>query len=274
MYPRVFLETFWRMELRPQVFVAMSFADRYKNRFEAVIAPAIRSIPGEQLEPYRVDASKSGDSILTEIMDGIAHCQMVLADVSSIGNDPATGRSYRNGNVMYEVGLALACRQPAEVLLVRDDHEKFLFDVSTIPHMTIDFNDEGKARKILRDELVARLNERSLIHDARVRLAAASLTVQEARIMMRLVDFTPDQVWLDRIRGDVQGMVTIPRLLDKQLVIALYRTEEENPELGFVPTPLGRAVGQWVKSNLPQVKVMPSTQDQTDGNEPALAEAS
>ena len=71
MHPRVFLETFWRLELRPQVFVAMSFASEYNKRFEEVIAPAIRSIQvgGVTLQPYRVDISKSGDSILTDIME-------------------------------------------------------------------------------------------------------------------------------------------------------------------------------------------------------------
>ena len=29
---------------------------------------------------------------------------MILADVSSVGKDSKTGDSYRNGNVMYEVG--------------------------------------------------------------------------------------------------------------------------------------------------------------------------
>ena len=44
MHPNAFLQTYWRMDLRPQVFVAMSFADEYKARFDNVIAPAVRSI--------------------------------------------------------------------------------------------------------------------------------------------------------------------------------------------------------------------------------------
>ncbi|MEP6932569.1 MAG: hypothetical protein ABI988_01295, partial [Nitrospirota bacterium] len=87
MHPQAFLKTFWRMEFRPQVFVAMSFAPQYQSRYDSVIAPAIdRVIHGtERLKPYRVDLSKSGDSILTDIVDGIAHSQLVLADVSTIG---------------------------------------------------------------------------------------------------------------------------------------------------------------------------------------------
>ena len=109
----------------------MSFAPQYQHRFDTVIAPAINSIPlgTERLTACRVDLSKTGDSILTDIVDGIAHSQLVPADVSTIGKDSVTGTPYRNGNVMYEVGIALACRHPSEVLLVRDDEDKFPFTV-------------------------------------------------------------------------------------------------------------------------------------------------
>ena len=116
MHPQAFLKTFWRLELRPQVFVAMSFAQEYQDRFDTVIAPAIQSIPmggDTYLEAHRVDLSRTGDSILTDIIDGIAHSQLVLADISSVGKDSKTGHSYRNGNVMYEVGSHLLVGIPA-----------------------------------------------------------------------------------------------------------------------------------------------------------------
>lgn len=73
MHPQAFLKTFWRMELRPQVFVAMSFASQYQSRYDSVIAPAISSLTygTERLKPYRVDLSKSGDSILTDMWTGL-----------------------------------------------------------------------------------------------------------------------------------------------------------------------------------------------------------
>jgi len=159
MHPQTYLKTFWRLELRPQIFVAMSFASQYESRFTNVIAPAIQSLTVDErrLEPYRVDVSKSGDSILTDISDGIAHSRLVLADISSIGKDSITGQPYRNANVMYEVGIALACRNPSDVLLVRDDHDKFLFDVSTIPHVTLDFTNTDLAVKALVEHLFSRL---------------------------------------------------------------------------------------------------------------------
>ena len=74
MQPNTFLRTFWQLDNRPQVFVAMSFDTRYQKRFEDVIVPAIESLSvnGEQLTACRVDLSRTGDSILTDINDGIA----------------------------------------------------------------------------------------------------------------------------------------------------------------------------------------------------------
>jgi hypothetical protein len=149
MHPNAYLRAFWRNETLDQVFVAMSFEARYKDRVESIFKPAVeeREIAGLRLKAFCVDNSKTGDSILTEIVSGIAHSRIVLADVSAIDDErPAGTRAIRNGNVMYEVGVALACRQPSEVLLVRDDDTKdFLFDLSSIPHATIDFHNTTAA---------------------------------------------------------------------------------------------------------------------------------
>lgn len=258
MHPNVFLKTFWRTEIKPQVFVAMSFSDRYQSRFDNVIAPAISAIAvdGVQLKPYRVDLSKSGDSILTDIMEGIAHSQMVVADVSAVGKDSVTGDSYRNGNVMYEVGIALACRLPQEILLIRDDDDKFLFDVSTIPHMRLDFTNTTQARERLHNEIKARLSERDYTNDARVQMAISSLSFEEAEILRGLAELQPGQVWgraepLTQGGIDFVSMAAIPRLLDKQLIRVVGKYADQP---AYVPTPLGQVVANLVKTGLRQLK--------------------
>ena len=244
MHPQLFLKTFWRMELKPQIFVAMSFDDKYKSRFKDIIAPAIRSIKvdGVSLEPYRVDLSKTGDSILTDIIDGVAHSQLVLADVSSIGKDSITGDSYRNANVMYEVGLALACRQPTEVLLIRDDRDRFLFDVSTIPHITIDFTDKIAAKKILTDELNVRIKERNYINDARVELASAGLTNHDIESLMHHAGLLTG--WRAEA-AKYSGNYKLERLMEKQLVRRITQSSRKTTQ--YEVTPLGRVVAKRTK---------------------------
>lgn len=268
MHPQAFLKTFWRMELRPQVFVAMSFAPQYQHRFDSVIAPAIGSIPHgtDRLKPYRVDLSKSGDSILTDIVDGIAHSQLVLADVSTIGKDSVSGVPYRNANVLYEVGIALACRHPSEVLLVRDDEDKFLFDVSSIPHMKINFTNAVAAVNELREALLARFRERQLVYDARVELSVAGLSNDEVTMLKSIADYTPNTVWGRPNTGNVDffGMAAIPRLLDKQIIRVVGQFEEGSP--AYATTPLGRVVVERIKSALPRFKADPKPeQDKNDG---------
>jgi hypothetical protein len=181
MNPNAFLRTFWRTEVRPEVFVAMDFSDAFQRRFEAIIEPAVNSLSyiGTPLSAKRVDLSRTGDSILTDINDGVAHSVLFLADVSTVGHDSKTSKPFRNGNVMYEVGLALASRQPAEILLIRDDKEPFLFDVSTVPHKHIDFANADEAVRVLTAALADRLHEINHVEDARLRRAASSLTYSE-----------------------------------------------------------------------------------------------
>ncbi len=256
MYPNLFLKTFWRSEFRPQVFVAMSYADACQKRFDEVIAPAIESITvsGIQLKPYRVDLSKSGDSILTDIIDGIAHSEMFLADISTVGHDSKTGIAYRNGNVMYEVGLAVACRQAAELLLIRDDKDKFLFDVSTIPHKNIDFTDVASARAELKEELMQRLKERDYINDNRIKIAIATLTADEKIVLETFVKHSPEQGFGFKNDGSVNflAMAAMPRLLDKQLVKTIAAADDGQPVYAW--TRLGYDVAKKLNILLPQVE--------------------
>ncbi len=254
MHPNTYLRTFWRTQFKPQVFVAMSFSDAFAQRFANVIEPAISSLTyhGEYLRAHRVDLSKSGDSILTDIIDGVAHSVMILADVSIIGHDSKTGASYRNANVMYEVGLALACRHSTEVLLIRDDKEPFLFDVSTVPHKHIDFADPKVAQSALAEELAGRLRAIDYIRDARVGIAIASLTAQERMVLAVFAPYPMGNTfWLRQTNAET--MVAVPRLLDKQLIRTAGATD--NGQAMFIWTELGRALADSLDSQVPMHKM-------------------
>ncbi len=270
MHPNVFLKTFWQMEVKPQVFVAMSFHASYDERFQRVIRPAIESVQinNVALTAYRVDNSKTGDSILTDIMDGVAHSQLVLADLSTMGRDPGTGYAYRNGNVMYEVGIALACRQPCDVLLVRDDNDSFLFDVSTIPHLTLNFNDP-MAWLILQQKLMERLREQQFVNDARVQMAIASLSKDELQALRQAAEYPPGTVWGRSNTGSVDffDLASTPRLLDKQLIRLRGTFAEGHP--AYECTPLGRVVAQLAKSSLPQFKADKKEEPKPEEPEPS-----
>jgi hypothetical protein len=255
MYPNLYLQTFWQMDFKPQVFVAMSFDQRYQSRFEKVIDPAIRDLEfnGVKLQPYRVDLSKSGDSVLTEINDGVAHSRLVLADVSSTGKDSVTGYPYRNANVLYEVGLAMACRQPYEILLVRDDNDNFLFDVSTIPHKKIDFTNVEQARAELYELLLNRLQEGNHINDARVQKAISSLSSGEIRILKVFASEPPTYAFT--IKETLFTATSIPLLLDKHLIYCSGESDDDGSP-AYQTTGLGYVVAKLAARGLRKLKAV------------------
>jgi hypothetical protein len=234
----------------------MSFAEEHKQRFDNTIQPAIEDIEigGIKLKARRSDLSKTGDSILTDIVDGISHSRLVLADVSTMGRDSDTGLPYRNSNVMYEVGIALACRQPQDVLLIRNDKDKFLFDVSTIPHMNINFIDAG-AKELLQAELLARLREQDFARDARVELALSGLSNTELRILTEMANLGENRVRSWNPGGTVLSTfeMALCRLLDKGVirVEGQMRVEKtKDPLPAYALTPLGIVAAAHAKRGL------------------------
>jgi hypothetical protein len=253
MHPNTYLQSYWRKEFKPQIFVAMSFAERFNKRFEDIIRPAIEDAPinGLNLKAVRVDLSRSGDSILREIADGIAHSYLVLADVSTVDMGKFSGKPIRNSNVLYEVGMALACRSPEEVLLVRDDDDSILFDTSTIPHLKVDFDSEDEARRLLFNALSDRARERDILKDARVQIALTRLNPDDLHLLQTLSSLPPGipvDVRMGIGEEDAIKILPLPtrdalnNLLREQLVVAHSITEDKT--LTYVASDFGRAVYQ------------------------------
>lgn len=127
MYPRNFFDTYWRSEILDQVFVAMPFNIEFNELWEKAIKPGIEDA---SLTAKRVDSNVLSGEIVTDILDGIAHSKIIVADISITQMGKFAGQ--RNANVMYEVGLAHAIRQPTEILLIRSDGEDINFDLAGI----------------------------------------------------------------------------------------------------------------------------------------------
>jgi len=139
MYPRQYFDTYWRTDLRDEVFVAMPFHDEFDPIWEEAIKPAIGDHQNIKLVAKRIDASVLSGSIITDILDGIAHSRIVFTDVSICREGKWAGQ--RNGNVMYEVGLSHALRQVEEIILVRSDNEEINFDLAGIRVNSYDKNE-------------------------------------------------------------------------------------------------------------------------------------
>ena len=264
MHPRMFLEGFWRSDIKYQVFVAMPFGSPFDERFEKALKPAIENIvvdvsqkaPHEnshKLTAYRVDNSKSGDSIHTEIMDGIAHSLLVIADLSEVGRWVNSAREVQttpNGNVMYEVGLALASRQQPEVILIRDkkDKGKLLFDVSTIPCVPIDFDNPTSAITQVQSLLTDRIKEIDWRKLNKVAMTLASLTPSEIKLIRthRGDNFVG---WIDNNTVNFLVDNALPGLLDKGIL--RYHGIHDDKQ---VPVYTWTSFGNIIRNKMPDFK--------------------
>jgi hypothetical protein len=229
MYPNTFFSLFPAFPRDYRVFVAISFDPRFDSRWENVIAPAVRNIQVNEfpLEPYRVDARRVSDSILTEILEGVTNSLLFLADVTTIAH--VDEMPVRNANVMYEVGLAHAIRLPEEVILFRSDKDRLLFDVANVRvnHYSPD-DDPDTARELVGETIVEALNEIELKKQLAVKRAAESLDFVSWEVLAEVA--ASDGIEPPVARNAAQFIVNAPRqtaiarLLDMGALTTSYLT--------------------------------------------------
>lgn len=158
----------------------MPFHDRYLARWEKVIRPAILNVG---LEPLRVDIGFVSDSILTQMLQGIARSRLVFADVSAY-------RGHRNPNVMpnvmYEVGIAHAVRHPNEVVVFRDDKTRLPFDLANVRvNLYKPDSDSDKAEMGVRLALKDALKELDLSNSMAVEMAICRIDQPAFNLLIR-----------------------------------------------------------------------------------------
>lgn len=172
MYPHHYFGLFPPFPREDKIFVAMDFGPQFRSRWEKVISPAIRNV--QPLQPHRVDASQISDSILAEILGGISNDRLIIADLTTLVS--VGGKTLRNGNVMYEVGLAHAVRLPEEILLFRSDSDSIPFDIANVRVNRYDPDgDPESAKAQMSEAIVKAIREIDLKRHMAVKKAAQSL---------------------------------------------------------------------------------------------------
>jgi len=115
MYPKFFIENFWKGDEGNEVFVCIPFDNNgeFDQKFEKAIKPAIEEIP---LIPKKSGHGKENE-ITEEIIKGILKSKILLFDLS--GDVKFGGES--NGNVLFELGIASAVRNMTDVVLIKKE---------------------------------------------------------------------------------------------------------------------------------------------------------
>jgi hypothetical protein len=229
MYPANYFGLFPPFPRQETVFVAMSFDQRFEKRWLEVISPGISKVRvnDKKLQPVRVDTRRISDSILTEILSGVSNSRLFIADVTTIGH--VDKRPIRNGNVMYEVGIAHSVRLPEEVLLFRSDKDPLLFDLANVRVNTYSPDEEpDKARALISDSIVAALRELDLRRNLAVRKAAESLDLESWWLLAEAQSGKgvthPKMKTMRQALGNASRAAAIQRLLELGAVRTTYLT--------------------------------------------------
>lgn len=186
MYPREFFDTYWRGDLQKEVFVAMPFGGEFDEVFKQAIKPAIENdlVGRREYSANRVDRFHTiSECIHTKILDGIAHATLVFADISVMRQGPWKGQ--RNGNVMFELGIAQTIRPATDLIVVRSDKKEIAFDISHIRAHQYNGSNLSKARRKFADLLREGLNHRETVKRLRIQRARDRLDVDCMNLMVQ-----------------------------------------------------------------------------------------
>ena len=246
MHPHTFYSTLFQHTKRDEVFVIMSFAPDFCARWCEVIEPVIREDLG--LVANRVDYNVSGESVVHDIMDGIAHARLVIADITSreMSDDRGCLWPQRNANVMWELGIAHIMRLPDEVLMVRSDREQSIFDLTQFRAFEYDPSDVDAARRLLRRLAEDRLRAIDQSKSDFVRQCTDALDPLSATFLLMRVP-TDGRPFV--VTPNMRNAMVVPRLFELGILRTVKHKVVPTKESGKVAidavcaiTPLGRHV--------------------------------
>jgi hypothetical protein len=233
MHPHTFYSTLFGHEKRDEVFVIMSFAEEFRDRWVKVIEPMIRE--GLSLKPNRVDYNVSGESIVHDILDGIAHSRLVLADITSSAMRDTCGISWpqRNGNVMWELGIAHTTRMPDEVLVIRSDNDPSIFDLTQFRAFSYEPECVEESKEFLRTLAADRLRSVDQMKSDYVQRCAEALDPSSIDF---LINSTPATGQPFPIALNMRNALRYPRLFELGLIRTFSIGLEADTQTGLQRT--------------------------------------
>lgn len=228
MYPADILNLFPPFGRTNQVFVAMSFDTGFDRIWESVFLPAIGeiSVDGTPLTAHRVNLTRKGDSIITEIVQSIAQSRLILADISTTGwyrRWLRKSRPIRNSNVLYEVGIAHASRLPEEVVIVRSDSDPLDFDIAGVRVHQYPARPES-ARDLVKSLVTDALKSIDQRRSIAVQKALQSLDPQMYMILQDFNDVPhPNLTTMGQVLASMERLGAIQRLLAGGMLQAVMK---------------------------------------------------
>lgn len=280
MYPAELLNLFPPFPKTNMVFVAMSFDPKFMPRWTNVLCSAVHKVvfKDKELFPHRVDLSKKNDSVITEIVKNISECCLFIGDVSTnwyLFIEGEQGKPIRNSNVLYEVGLAHACRLPEEVILLRSDNDVLDFDIAGVRVHSYDPDNVETSIEMVADLIVQAL---SSVDDKKRILVENTTKLLDAEMFSLLHETKDIPQPIFRTMLDVPPIAERISAINRMLGLGLLQTifNELTPEiikgpfhglLSYRITSFGKAVLGRIKQKTDSVHALSVFAGSEDGKE-------
>lgn len=238
MNTRLFLENFWATEQKNELFVCMPFHDSFDEKF-TIIDNVAKQLGFECAR--RTKENAIGNDVVFEILDGLANSRTLLFDLSI---DPKLAKvesqeiSKISENVLYELGVALTAREPADIFLISQKTEasrKLPFDIL---NTQINFYKYALTEDWLKEKLDLVVKQQAWYKSRRIKTAIRLIDSWGLKIInlysdSKITHFNDENF-------PVEMKLGILRLID--LGIVLFATGKQGGEYAYYWTGFGKEV--------------------------------
>ena len=237
MYPKHFFENYWASEQKNQLFVCMPFDGSFDEKFSKITRVACEL--GFECAKTVKEGLVGGD-LLQEILDGIGNSRTLLFDLS---DDHESNNS--NHNVVYELGIATAIREPDDMLLIKKKSEKKIpFDVSHLRYNEYDGNLE---EKWLVDKLDKIVKNQEWSKSRRIASIARAIDSSGHTLLVNIYAIVGLDNFHDASIGRLMdAKLAILRLMDLGILRFEVSQERSKREWSYYWTPFGKEVMKYL----------------------------
>jgi len=237
MYAKFFLERFWESEQKNELFVCMSFHDSLDDKFDMLDKAAKEADFGKAT---RVKEDWDANVITDKIFDGIANSKMLLFDLSDDPKSPCKYSKQANVNVLYELGVASAIRDPQDILLIKEKSSSEIpFDITG---MTINEYEGSLRNEWLIDKLKNALKKQEWHRSKRVQAAAKSIDGEALELMYNYGRNPEDFRHFHTTGAPAEVKTSVLRLMDLGILWFASVCKKDYREHAFRWTPFGEEV--------------------------------
>ncbi len=262
MYAKFFFERFWEGEQKNELFICMPFHVSFDGKFDKINIGA-KKVGFDKA--VRVKEDCDANVITDKIFDGIANSKMLLFDLSDDPKSPENSKQ-ANVNVLYELGIANAIREPQDILLIRESSSgKIPFDVSG---MTINEHQGDLTTEWLADELKTALENQEWHKSKRVQAAAKSIDGEALELMYNYGRNPEDFNHFHTTGVPAEVKMSVLRLMDLGILWFASVCEGEYREHAFRWTPFGHEVMKYLgiqKLSMDEFKKLPQYKSFLEG---------